>query len=113
MAKFDYKYGGRLGSISAMDTCFLVWKKAKNNDDNIMTRSRCEEEKKKQGGYTATLVTCGWARAVLEKDIRASGQEPYALNAQKHQKSNSRKSVRWSAVPLPCLSRFCFELEEK
>ena len=49
--------------------------------------------------YMATLVACGWARAVLEKDIRASGQEPYALNAQKHQKSNSRKSVTWSAVP--------------
>ena len=63
--------------------------------------------------YMATLVTFGWARAVLEKDIRASGQEPYALNAQKHRKSNSRKSDRWSAVPLPCLSRFCFELEEK
>ena len=50
MAKFDYEYGGRLGSISAMDTCFLVWKKAKNNDDNIMTRSRCEEENKKKQG---------------------------------------------------------------
>ena len=28
--------------------------------------------------YTATLVACGWAGAVLEKVTRASGQEPYA-----------------------------------
>ena len=27
-------------------------------------------------GYTATLVVCGWAGAVLEKVTRASGQEP-------------------------------------
>ena len=32
-----------------------------------------------KAGYTATLVTCGWARAVLEKVTRASGQEPYML----------------------------------
>ena len=51
-------------------------------------------------GYTATLVACGWAGAVLERVTRASGQEPYAQKAQKRQKSNSRKSVRWSAVPV-------------
>ena len=31
--------------------------------------------------YTATLVTCGWAGAVLEKVTRASGQELYAQKA--------------------------------
>ena len=25
-------------------------------------------------------------------------------------KNNSRKSVRWSAVPVPCLSRLCLKL---
>ena len=33
--------------------------------------------------YTATLVACWWAGAVLEKVTRASGQEPYAQKAQK------------------------------
>ena len=28
-------------------------------------------------------------------------------------KVNSRKSVRWSAVPVPCLSRLCFKLKGK
>ena len=28
----------------------------------------------------------------------------------KLQKSNSRKSVRWSALPVPCLSRLWFKL---
>ena len=37
--------------------------------------------------YTATLVACGWAGAVLEKVNRASGQEPHAQKAQICQKS--------------------------
>ena len=37
-----------------------------------------------KAGYTATLVACGWAGAVLEKVTRASGHEPYAQKAQKH-----------------------------
>ena len=41
----------------------------------------------KQAGYTATLVACGWAGAVLEKVTRASGQEPCANKAQKRRKS--------------------------
>ena len=61
-------------------------------------------------GYTATLVACGWAGAVLEKVTRASGQELYAQKALKCRKSNSRKSVRWSAVPMPCLSRLWLKL---
>ena len=43
--------------------------------------------KKNKAGYTATLVACGWAGAVLEV-TRASGQEPYAQKAKKRRKSN-------------------------
>ena len=43
--------------------------------------------KKNKAGYTATLVACGWAGAVLEKVTWASGQEPYAQKAQKRGKS--------------------------
>ena len=53
-----------------------------------------------KAGYTATLVACGWAVVVLEKVTRASGQELYAHKAQNAEKVNSRKSVRWSAVPV-------------
>ena len=34
-----------------------------------------------KAGYTATLIVCGWAGAVLEKITRASGQELYAQKA--------------------------------
>ena len=64
--------------------------------DAILRLDNCKGNK---AGYTATLVACGWAGAVLEV-TRASGQEPYAQKAQKRLKSNSRKSVRWSAVPV-------------
>ena len=47
--------------------------------------------RKYKAGYTATLVTCGWSGAVLE---------PYAQKAHNAKKVNSRKSVRWSAVPV-------------
>ena len=53
-----------------------------------------------KNGYTATPVACGWSGAVPEKVTRESGQEPYAQKAQKRQKCNSRKSIRWSAVPI-------------
>ena len=46
---------------------------------------------KNKAGYTATLVACRWAGAVLEKVNRASGQELYALKAQKRQ--NSKKGT--------------------
>ena len=36
--------------------------------------------------YTATLVACGWAGAVLEKVTRASGQEPYAQSSKNAEK---------------------------
>ena len=39
-----------------------------------------------KAGYIATLVACGWARAVIKKLKNAKNV-------------NSRKSVRWSAVP--------------
>ena len=41
-----------------------------------------------KAGYTAALVACGWAGAVLEEVTLASGQEPYAQKAQKRRKSN-------------------------
>ena len=41
-----------------------------------------EEACNNKAGYTATLVACGWAGAVLEKVTRAFGQEPYAQQAQ-------------------------------
>ena len=47
---------------------------------------------------------------MLDKVTGSSRQEPYAQNAQKRQKNNSRKSIRWSAVPMPCLSRLCLKL---
>ena len=53
-----------------------------------------EEEEKEQNknkinkaGYTATLVACVWAGAVVEKVTRASGQELYAQKAKKCRKS--------------------------
>ena len=44
-------------------------------------------QRKNKARYTATLVACGWAGAVLEKVTRASGQELYAQKAQKRRKS--------------------------
>ena len=41
-----------------------------------------------KAGCTATRVACGWAGAVLDKVIKASGQEPYAQKAEKNRKSN-------------------------
>ena len=52
----------------------------RRGDDGDDTRTN-------KAGYTATLVACGWAGAVLEKVTRASWQEPYAQKAQKRQKS--------------------------
>ena len=43
-----------------------------------------------KAGYTATLVACGWAGAVLEKVTRASGQEPYAQKRRKSKKGTNR-----------------------
>ena len=39
--------------------------------------------------YTATLVACGWAGAVLEKVTKASGQELYAQKAQNRKKKSN------------------------
>ena len=46
-----------------------------------------------KAGYTATLVACWWAGAVLEKVTKvtkASGQELYAKKAQNRQKKVKR-----------------------
>ena len=69
----------------------------------FICKGDCETLQNKDG-YMATLAASGWAGAVLEEVTRASGQEPYAQKAQKRRKSKGRKSVRWSAVPVPCLS---------
>ena len=69
--------------------------------------------KENKAGYTATLIACGWAGAVLQKVTRASGQEPYAQKAQNIKKVNRRKSVRWSAVPVPCLGRLWLKLRRE
>ena len=37
-------------------------------------------------GYTATLVVCGWAGAVLEKVIGVSEREPYAQKTENAEK---------------------------
>ena len=52
-------------------------------ETNERMKERKGRGKENKAGYTATLVACGWAGAVLEKVTRASGQEPYAQKAQK------------------------------
>ena len=56
-------------------------------------RERERKKKKNKAGYTATLVACGWAGAVLEL-TRAFGQEPYAQKAQKRRKSKKGTNRR-------------------
>ena len=66
-----------------------------------MKKQEVEDLKIKKVGYTATLVACGWAGAVLEKVTRVSGQEPYAQKAQKRRKSKkgtNRPTDRHSGV---------------
>ena len=62
--------------------------KRKKEKEKERTKTKTKTKtmtKKNKAGYTATLVACGWAGAVLEKVTRASGQEPYAQKAQKRQ----------------------------
>ena len=74
--------------------------KVSSQEMTEMSWVKRDSVERNKAGYTATLVACGRAGAELEKVTRASGQEPYAQKAQKRRKSNSRKSVRWSAVPV-------------
>ena len=49
--------------------------------------------KRNKAGYTATLVACGWAGAVLEKVTRASGRSRMLKklkNAEKVKKGTDR-----------------------
>ena len=55
--------------------------------DLIIYNTLKSEYENNKARYTATLVACGWAGAVLEKVTRASGQELYAQKAQKRRKS--------------------------
>ena len=55
----------------------------------------------KKGGYTATLIACGWADAVIEKVTRASGQELYAQKTQNAKKVIVAKALDGRRYPLP------------
>ena len=48
--------------------------------------------KNNKAGYTAILVACGWAGAVLGKITRSYGQELYAPKAQKHRKGTNQST---------------------
>ena len=61
-------------------------------------------------GYMATRMGKGNDR---KGHFGIQEQEQRAHKAQKCQKSKSRKSVRWSAVPVPCLSKLCLKFEGK
>ena len=58
------------------------------------------QESQNKAGYMDTSVAYGWEGRVIEKVTWAFGQEQWAQKPQKRQNSNSRKSVRWSAVPV-------------
>ena len=58
-----------------------------NNIDNQQHLTHQGRGEGNKAGYTATLVACGWAGAVLEKVTRAFGQELYSQKAQKRRKS--------------------------
>ena len=91
--------GSPAGSIKG-HTSWDKWEKH-SKGKNLTERRKSREKGKKtfllpaefiphpqnKAGYTATLVTCGWSGAVLEKVTGVSGQEPYAQKPQKCQKS--------------------------
>ena len=67
-------------TVSVQTSPYTYIAKRKDNDDDYDKRQTNENK----AGYTATLVACELAGAVLEKVTRASGQEPYAQkNAEK------------------------------
>ena len=49
---------------------------------------------------------------MLEKVTGSSGQEHMLKKLKNAEKVNRRKSVRWSAEPVPYLSRLCLKLRE-
>ena len=58
-----------------------------------------------KAGYTATLVACGLAGAVLEKVTRAFGQEPYAHRLEDAEEVTGRpRAICGQRYPLPCFA---------
>ena len=96
----DSKHHDSQGSCNICAIQLLYWApqtyRTRRNTIVILGTTLAQHNK---AGYTATLVACGWAGAVMEKVTGAFGKERYAQKAKKRRKSNSRKSVRWSAVP--------------
>ena len=89
---------------SMTSACVRVWQSPFITQENVLTPWDCNK-----AGYMTIPVACGWAWVVMEV-IEVFGQELWAQNAQKRQNSNSRNSVRWSAVLVPCLSRLWLKL---
>ena len=62
-------------------------KKIRTEKEKERMDAEPERRRRNKAGYTATLVACGWAGAMLEKVTRVSWQEPYAQKAKKRRKS--------------------------
>ena len=91
------QFSVRIFSILILFLCFLLRKGVRATNLGFKsalmqslfrnrTGTQYSTRKFNKAGYTATLVKCGWAGAVLGV-TRASGQELYAQKAQKRQKS--------------------------
>ena len=66
---------------------YVYCKNIENVQKDSVSKAKTTVFSTNKAGYTATLVACRWAGAVLQKVTRASGKEPYAQKAQKRQKS--------------------------
>ena len=67
---------------------FIDFSLERNNQrSNGQTQLCCRNYRQNKAGYTATLVACGWAGAVIDKVTLAFGQEQLAQNARKRRKS--------------------------
>ena len=62
------------------------------------------------GGNGRNLVLAEMQRKADKKETMPEEEEGKKREKRKEGKKNSRKSVRWSAVPVPCLSRLCLKL---
>ena len=69
---------------------------------------RCKDSPSRIQMFKKNMLACERARASFEvTTTRPFGQEQWD---QTPQICNGRKSVRWSAVPVPCLSRLWLEM---
>ena len=78
--------------------------------DERATTARPDLMKRSKAGYRVTLVACRWAGAVIEKDNGALGRSSELKTLKNAENINSRKSVRWSAVPALCQSELWLKL---